>query len=105
MVQMRLVNGLVLLVAAQAVSAHTWAEYLTRISGTGAFVGDPGYQRGFVPRTSNTVDIDMVYKILERDSTTNMCKDSQQLDSQSASFPVLSASAGDYVAVLYEENG
>ncbi|KAM3069337.1 hypothetical protein ACMFMG_010840 [Clarireedia jacksonii] len=69
-------TSLALFSAIPTVSAHTWADQITRIAPNGTFVGTPGYPRGFYPRIGGA------------NLTAN-----------------LTAFAGDFVAIRYAENG
>ncbi|KKY27224.1 hypothetical protein UCRPC4_g01207 [Phaeomoniella chlamydospora] len=94
-------------------SAHSWVEQLTVIAANGTFVGDTGYPRGNVLRTTaGFSDVAMTY-LLPPDTRANntiissdyMCKDSQRTQNQTSGSPRLSAQAGAKVALRYQENG
>ena len=96
------------------VSAHTWVEEIDIIAPNGTFVGQPGYPRGYVPRSApGFSDTSMVHllppngradgaKILPTDP---ICKDSQQALTQIPNFPRLKAQPGSSIALRYQENG
>ncbi|KAI4180461.1 MAG: hypothetical protein L6R41_007222 [Letrouitia leprolyta] len=95
-------------------SAHSWVEEMSVIAKNGTFVGEPGYPRAFQKRAAGvSPDKAMVHllppngrptgnKILDSDP---MCMESQQQPKQSDGSPMLKASAGDLVALRYQENG
>ncbi|OTB05059.1 hypothetical protein M426DRAFT_43587, partial [Hypoxylon sp. CI-4A] len=83
--------------------AHSWVETLRKIDSTGAFTGPVGYPIGYHNRTALGFNDDMAQnKIL--DTTTNpvVCKPKANAY---ATLDRLSAAPGDYVAMLYQENG
>ena len=95
-------------------TAHTWVEEVDVIAPNGTFVGQPGYIRGYVPRSApNFNDNTMVHllppngrpegtKILPTDP---MCKDTQQAMTQTPNYPQLQAQPGSSIALRYQENG
>ena len=105
-------------------SSHTWVEQLMVINQKGAFTGSPGYCRNNTLRSSaNFGDPIMVHilptdgqpAIEQRDIGTvdtanikpadSMCKRTQQQQFQTQGSPRLSASAGNMIALRYQENG
>lgn len=92
-------------------NAHSWIEQLTVIGANGTFVGDPGYPRGYVPRTSpDFSDTDMTHRLPangnELTKQDMMCMDSQQQQKQKdSSTPRLQAQQGSAIALRYQENG
>jgi len=99
--------GLVLLVCAATVDAHTWIEEVRRIASNGTFVGTPGYPRNLIPRSNNDVNGLMVYELNGPNvpKSAPMCKSSQTIGAYTPEFPMLKAAPGDNIAMLYEENG
>lgn len=95
-----------------AANAHSWVEQLTVIAPNGTFVGDPGYARGNVMRsTPGFSDTDMV-NLLPPDGRSGgiqtndaMCHPSQQTQTQTSGSPRLQAAAGAAIALRYQENG
>lgn len=92
-------------------SGHSWVEQLTVIR-NGVFVGDNGYPRGYVPRTVTFTDTDMENEVppstserMRIDASDLACKSTQMSQNQTAGYPVLSVSPGDYIAMKYLENG
>ncbi|KAH0548137.1 hypothetical protein GP486_008134, partial [Trichoglossum hirsutum] len=87
--------------------AHTWVERLRLISSNGTFVGDPGFPRGNVLRTSpGFSDVPMTHLLGPTiDQSTQMCSDKQQDAVQTDGSPRLKAAAGSFVALEYQENG
>ncbi|PLB37849.1 uncharacterized protein BDW47DRAFT_131758 [Aspergillus candidus] len=82
-------------------SAHSWVEQLTVIAPNGTFVGPPGYPRGNALRTSaDYSDKSMTYL-----ATDQLCKDTQQTQTQTDKSPRLQASPGAPIALRYQENG
>ncbi|KAF3387217.1 hypothetical protein F1880_000505 [Penicillium rolfsii] len=103
-----------LLFSAQKTHAHSWVEQLSVIAPNGTFVGAPGYPRGNVLRTaSDFSDSKMTYLIPPSSRanvtlvlpTDKLCKDSQQEPTLTAGSARLQASAGDAIALRYQENG
>jgi hypothetical protein len=103
-----------LLSSAKSINAHSWVEQLSIIAPNGTFVGAPGYPRGNVLRTaSDFSDTKMTYLIPPSSRanvtlvlpTDKLCKDTQQEQTQTAGSTRLQASAGDAVALRYQENG
>jgi hypothetical protein len=88
---------------------------MVSIAPNGSFVGAPGYARGNVLRTSpqfqQTGDPLMVNLLPPASQgttilpTDDMCKSSQQQQSQTSGSPRLSAAAGSMIALEYQENG
>ncbi|KAI0383519.1 hypothetical protein F5Y04DRAFT_27153 [Hypomontagnella monticulosa] len=94
---------LTLLAASSAANAHSWVEQVRRIDSSGAFTGPVGYPIGYVNRTApNFSDTAAQNKILDTKPNPPVCKPKANAY---ATVNRLSASAGDYVALLYEENG
>ncbi|KAI1119233.1 hypothetical protein F5Y14DRAFT_126942 [Nemania sp. NC0429] len=92
-----------LLAAVPTVNAHTWVEYLYRISSTGAFTGEPGYPIGYMPRAQGVSDDQHQNKILDTSTNPPICKPLSSSDA--TKYPPLQAAAGDYIALQYQENG
>ncbi|KAI1752143.1 hypothetical protein F4782DRAFT_158677 [Xylaria castorea] len=92
-----------LLAAAPTVNAHTWVEYLYHINSNGAFTGDPGFPIGYIPRTQGVSDEVHQNKILDTSTNPVVCKPLSSSDT--TQYPPLQASAGDYIALQYQENG
>ncbi|KAI8945574.1 hypothetical protein F4801DRAFT_122847 [Xylaria longipes] len=97
------VAAISLLAAAPTANAHTWVEYLYHISSTGAFTGDPGYPIGYIPRSQGVSDDVHQTKILDTSTNPALCKPLSSSDT--FQYPPLNASAGDYIALQYQENG
>lgn len=102
-----------LLILVAIANAHSWVEQLTLIAPNGTFVGNPGYPRGYYPRSLKDVNILMTYLIppISRANVTlilptdKMCMDTQQKQTQTDGFPRLQASPGSAIALRYQENG
>ncbi|KAJ5574279.1 uncharacterized protein N7459_008706 [Penicillium hispanicum] len=96
------------------VNAHSWVEQMTVIAANGTFIGAPGYARGNYLRTApGFSDLTMTY-LIPPDGRTNvnrilstdkLCKSTQQNQTQTKGSPRLRASAGDAIALRYQENG
>ena len=95
-------------------SAHTWIEQLTVIAPNGTFVGEPGFPRGNVLRTSPSFSDTAMTNLIPPNgrstgneilSTDSMCMPSQQSQTQTAGSPRLQAAAGSAIALRYQENG
>ncbi|PQE15965.1 hypothetical protein CJF31_00008600 [Rutstroemia sp. NJR-2017a BVV2] len=100
-------TALALFATIPAVSAHTWADQITRIAPNGTFVGTPGYPRGFYPRVAGANLTANVWQVQGIPDSFNICSDKQQPGAPAPypGFPQLTASAGDFVAIRYAENG
>jgi hypothetical protein len=94
--------------------AHTWVEQLNVISSNGTFVGAAGFPRGNVLRTNPAFGDPQMTNLIPPDGrstgtvilpTDLMCKASQSIGNQTSGSPALIASAGDMVALRYQENG
>lgn len=103
-----------LLLMATLIQAHTWIEMLQVIATNGTFVGLPGYSRAFQARSAGSdPDFAMTNLIPPNGRSTGnavlstdlMCKYSQTIGNQTSGSPSLTASAGDMVALRYQENG
>ncbi|KAI0187819.1 hypothetical protein EV127DRAFT_138540 [Xylaria flabelliformis] len=97
------VAAISLLAAAPTVNAHTWVEYLYHINSNGAFTGDPGYPIGYLARAQGVSDDAHQTKILDTSTNPALCKPLSSSDA--TKYPPLQASAGDYIALQYQENG
>ncbi|KAI1384047.1 uncharacterized protein F4822DRAFT_433996 [Hypoxylon trugodes] len=97
-------KALAILAASSAtVNAHSWVEEVRKIDSTGAFTDGIGYPIGYLNRSSPTFsDTQAQNKILDVKSNPAVCKPKANAY---ASLPRLNASAGDYAAMLYQENG
>lgn len=91
----------------QTVSAHTWADEIRRIASNGTFTGEPGYPRGYYPRLDAYNPNLNVHKLLLDPTNQNMCGSGQQPDSPAPvpGYPKLTAAAGEFIAIRYDENG
>lgn len=97
--------------------AHSWVEALYKINLRGTLYGDPGYIRGFISRSSSSFnDLNMQYllpTINHRCSLAKpiiqegdlMCKNTQTRNNYTSEFRRLVVSPGEYIALLYQENG
>jgi hypothetical protein len=97
------------------VSAHTWVEQMQVIGTNGSYVGDMGYARGFIPRTSPSFNgYSNKWQLPSPDTDTGrtritdsmmVCHPSQRTATYSSQYPQLSVAPGSYVAMKYLENG
>jgi hypothetical protein len=94
-----------LLVFSTTIHAHTWVEELNLIASNGTFVGNPGYTRGWIPRTAPGWSDFVAENKLLGNLTGPMCKAQQTLGNYTAQYPALSAAPNDQVALRYLENG
>src|SRR5579862_5030601 len=88
-------------------AAHSWVEQNRLISGNGTYVGNPGFARGNVLRTSpGFSDVPMVHLIGPTVKPTDqMCSPTQENANQTAGSPRLQAPVGSFIALEYQENG
>ncbi|KAK3366520.1 hypothetical protein B0H63DRAFT_405449 [Podospora didyma] len=96
-------------------AAHSWPEMTMRLAPNGTMVGKPGFDRTHHVRGSIPED-DIVWllppngrpdgKVIHPDDKIAR-PDQRKLDGSSynAEFPMLNAAPGDFVALLYTENG
>ncbi|KAF2197899.1 hypothetical protein GQ43DRAFT_494744, partial [Delitschia confertaspora ATCC 74209] len=93
-------------------NAHSWVERAYFVSNN-TIVGQPGFPRGNVLRTSPSfTDKAMTYLLPPNGHTTNtflpsdpFCKETQRSANQTSGSPVLSAHVNDTILLLYQENG
>ncbi|KAF3057315.1 hypothetical protein GL218_05943 [Daldinia childiae] len=95
--------SLTLLAASAVVDAHSWVEQVRKIDSTGAFTNPIGYPYAFMNRSAlGFVDEKVQNKILDTKPNPPVCKPKagayDHLDR-------LTAAPGDYIALLYQENG
>ncbi|KAL3422192.1 hypothetical protein PVAG01_06348 [Phlyctema vagabunda] len=92
------------------VSAHSWVEEATVVAPNGTFIGAPGFPRGKVDRSApgwNNGDMTFLVPPNGGDNTIQQSQAMCQYPNpeQENNKPVLSASAGDRIALRYLENG
>jgi hypothetical protein len=105
---------LLLSTIASLAAGHSWVEQLTVVANNGSFVGEPGFARGNVLRTSPGFSDPTMVNLIPPNgrstgltvlSTDSMCRPSQQTQNQTEGSPRLQALAGQRVALRYQENG
>ncbi|KAI1857130.1 hypothetical protein JX265_011331 [Neoarthrinium moseri] len=102
----RVIKALAILSATQSVNAHSWVEYVRRVSSTGSFVGDIGYPMGHVNRTDPSfADTAVQNKILDVTSNPAVCREFSGGGYSNPAYPPLTAAAGEFVSLQYAENG
>lgn len=99
-----------LIALAGPASAHSWVEAAYRIAPNGTMVGDVGYPRGWVARTStNPIWKDAIPQWLLPISGQSAYAGDEVLNKYpfeaNPKFPMLQASAGDHIALQHLENG
>ncbi|KAI1801200.1 hypothetical protein F4811DRAFT_564194 [Daldinia bambusicola] len=95
--------SLTLVAASAVVDAHSWVEYVRKIDSTGAFTGPAGYPYAYMNRSALGFTDDKVQnKILDTKSNPPVCKPKANAYDN---LDRLTAAPGDYVALLYQENG
>ena len=93
------------------VEAHSWVEQLMVIGPDGTFVGEPGYPRANILRSSPDFNDPAMVNLLPANGgtaitdTEPMCKESQATPNQSDGSPRLKAAPGSLVSLRYQENG
>ena len=93
--------------------AHTWVEQMQEINSNGSFTGAMGYPRGYVSRTEagfNGNSMDYLLPPLTSGRTRInasdlLCHPAQRTANQTDGFPMLTTSAGNFIALKYLENG
>jgi hypothetical protein len=99
-------KALVALAVAQSVHAHSWVETVRHVSSNGAFVGNPGYAMGYIPRTSASFADDSVQnKITDLSTNPSLCRNFAGGGYTNANIQPINASAGDTLAMQWYENG
>lgn len=96
-----------------SVAAHTWVEQLMVIAPNGTMVGQPGFPRGNVLRTTPGFGDPAMVNLIPPDGRPAnqiqpqdlMCKTTQTSQSQSDGSPRLQAGPGSAVGLRYQENG
>ncbi|KAK6860167.1 hypothetical protein PG995_003803 [Apiospora arundinis] len=97
---------LVVLTLVQATISHSWIEQAFKLNSDGSFAPKPGYALGYMPRDQPGYSDDNVQnKILFPATNPPVCRQFSQGKYLNSSFGPLEASAGDYVALSYQENG
>ncbi|OCL02517.1 hypothetical protein AOQ84DRAFT_422597 [Glonium stellatum] len=92
--------------------AYTWVERTSLIDDYGVLGASPGFSRGYVSHTPLFADASMIYLLPPNDRNANtilpidlICKQTQAEYNQTLGSPVLSASTGGTVLLMYQENG
>lgn len=96
---------LVMLTLVRAAVGHSWIEKVFRMNSDGSFAPNPGYALGYKPRDASFADIDVQNKILNPETNPPVCRQFSQGDYLNSSYGPLQAAAGDFVALMYQENG
>ena len=95
-------------------NSHSWVEQLTVIEANGTFIGTPGYARGNYLRMAPGFNDSTMTYLIPPDGRQNVtlvlptdqiCKSTQQTQTQTDGSPRLQASAGAAIALRYQENG
>jgi hypothetical protein len=101
-----------LLALSEPVAAHSWIEMLMRIAGNGTMVGEPGFQRGAVPRSDSRFNDDRFVNIYPPNGRVpSVILPTDKIEKHPVGFyPVsgmgmLKASPGDFIALRHLENG
>ncbi|KAI1375431.1 hypothetical protein F4677DRAFT_137667 [Hypoxylon crocopeplum] len=98
-----IMRAIAILTVAAGVNAHSWVEQVRRIDSSGAFTGEVGYPIGYVNRTGpHFIDGLAQNRILDTKSNPVVCKPKANAY---ATHNRLAAAPGDYVALVYQENG
>ncbi|KAI0839087.1 hypothetical protein F5Y06DRAFT_286638 [Hypoxylon sp. FL0890] len=96
-------KSLALLAAVTAIHGHSWVEQVRLIDNTGAFTGPIGYPIGYMNRSAPDFNDSLAQnKILNTATNPVVCKPKENAY---ANVDRLSAGPGDYVALIYQENG
>ncbi|XXH03044.1 hypothetical protein Hte_009434 [Hypoxylon texense] len=98
-----LLKSLAIFAVSNAVSAHSWVEEVRKIDLSGAFQGEVGYPMHWQNRTSGFSDKAAQNQILDTKPNPPVCK--PIAGAYPAGVNRLTASAGDYIALMYQENG
>ncbi|KAK7748334.1 hypothetical protein SLS62_008702 [Diatrype stigma] len=96
-------TGLLLAGLQQGARAHSWVETLRLIAPDGTFTGEPGYPIGYVDRNQPGFSDPVAQnQILNKAGNPAVCK---PLAGAYQTYTRLGAAPGDWVAMLYQENG
>lgn len=92
------------------VSAHSWVERAFKIAPNGTMVGKEGFPRGWLPRDSaNPPWSDSIPQLILPPSGQSFYSGDEILNKfpkqDNPPFPMLEASAGDFIALMHLENG
>ena len=89
-----------------SVSAHSWIESAFRIAPNGSFTGDPGYPRGYVPRSQPGWSDKQAQHLIPAAGGYNGTEvlNKYPFDAN-PKLPMLEAAPGDKVSILHLENG
>lgn len=103
-------SAVVLATLAALTSAHSWVEEVHRVAADGSLVGEVGYPRGWIARTStNPVWKDAIPQWLLPLSGQSAYSGDEVLNKYDydpqPKFPMLKASPGDHVSLIHLENG
>lgn len=91
--------------------AHTWVEQARRVAPNGTFVGEPGYARGMMGRGQEGFeDSKLMYLLPPNERPEPIITEDDNIakfgiGSYTEQFPKLGATAGELVALRYQENG
>lgn len=103
-VRLRVVVAALVLVT--TASAHSWIESAFRIASNGTFIGDPGYARGYVPRSQpGWSDKQAQHLIPDAGVYTGTEVLNKYPFDANPKLPMLEAAPGDKVSILHLENG
>ncbi|KAE8451096.1 hypothetical protein EG329_004768 [Mollisiaceae sp. DMI_Dod_QoI] len=100
-------------VLSSSVEAHTWLENIMLVGSNGSFVGNPGYPRGYGPRTAgvdpNAQNVNLIPPNGRAGNaylpTDLMCKSTQTIGTYTSGYGPISAAPQDTIALRYLENG
>ncbi|KAI9171747.1 hypothetical protein HJFPF1_01238 [Paramyrothecium foliicola] len=95
---------------ANSVTAHSWIESASKVARNGTLVGEVGFARGYVPRTStNPPYSDTIPTYLLPANGQSAYSGDEIINKfkfeANPQFPMLEAAAGDHIALRYLENG
>lgn len=95
---------------ASPVSAHSWVERASKLAPNGTMIGEVGYARGYVPRTStdppfsDSIPVNILPVAGQSAYSGNEILNKFKYESN-PKFPMLEASPGDFIAIMHLENG
>ncbi|KAK5992791.1 hypothetical protein PT974_06207 [Cladobotryum mycophilum] len=95
---------------AASVSAHSWIEKAFRIAPNGTMVGNVGYPRGYLPRSSTNPPFQDSVPVWLLPATGQSAYSGDEIlnkfpKQDNPQYPMLEASAGDFIALTHLENG
>lgn len=99
-----------ILALASSATAHSWIESASKVAPNGTMVGEIGYARGYVPRTSTNPPYSDTIPTYLLPANGQSAYSGEEIINKfkfaaNPEFPMLEAAPGDHIALMYLENG